>query len=227
MTPDDVSFWSMVGTWVAGLATTIAVITSLWLASSTRKPKVILELSLSTYGSAALKVINTSELTATIDSVTLVTSRWRKKRHVSSKHDDLIKEPLSTRSKEELNQENTIQPNGSFKEFEINFYALQFAYYKFLPYDDDGNLTSVITMPAAYILVKLVGNHSFYIKLPNEFFTRYKEQECVRLEQAFLQAIHTPELYIRYSNKNELYEKQLERLDWYMRNKRNSLYLIL
>ncbi|WP_279491477.1 hypothetical protein [Aeromonas veronii] len=227
MTPDDVSFWSMIGTWVAGLATTIAVITSLWLASSTRKPKVTLELSLSMYGDAVLKVINTSELIATIDSVTLVKSKWHKKKHISSIYNDLIKNPLMKSSKEDVTQEYTIHPNGHFKEFSIYFHLLHTFYNDFLPYDGNGHLTSVVKMPLAYVLVKLVGNHSFYIQLPHTFFTRYKEQNCSVLEKAFLQAIHCHDTYVSYVDKNDLYEKQQEFLDLYMRSKRNSLYLIL
>lgn len=226
MTPDAISFWSMVGTWISGLSTTIAVFISLYLASSTRKPKLKIEIELSDYGNATLRVINISSIVATIRAVTLATSKKENYKQHHPNHYDLIKNPLLHKNINELN-EYTILPDGNVKEFTINFSSLCFSYDKFLPYDEDKKLKKVIKMPPAYILVNLVGGYSFPVKLPTAFFKIYRDGSCSRLEEALQQAIDHPNLYLSYSSKNDLYKKQQERLEWYIKSKNNSLYLIL
>ncbi|MFM5840652.1 hypothetical protein Aerorivi_02520 [Aeromonas rivipollensis] len=224
MTPDEVSLWTMYGTWFAALATTSAVITSLWLASYTRKAKLTLELRISNYDSATLRIINQSSVIATVDSITLSTSK--RTEILINKNDDLVKNPLMPKKHDEYINENSINPSGHYKEFEIDFLSLKRSYDKFLPYDNDGYLTRVIEMPPAYILVKIVGGQVFHTKLPPIFFDRYKNDDCFRLEVALKQATESPELYLRFTNEDERNQKQLQRLDWYMKSKRNSLFLI-
>lgn len=224
MTPEDVSYWSMIGTWFAALATTMAVIISLWLASSTRKAKLKVELQLSKYGNATLRVINTSNVMATVETLSLSTSKRYIK--IIRRSDDLINNPLISKSHDEFINENTIHPNGHYKEFDISFISLKNSYYKYLPYDNEGFLMRVIKMPPAYILVKIIGNQVFHIKLPPIFFERYKNDDCIRLEEALKQATEYPELYLSYTNKTERNKEQLKRLDWYIQSKVNSLYLI-
>lgn len=224
MTPEDVSFWSMIGTWFAALATTMAVGISLWLASYTRKAKLIVELKVSNYNGATLRVINTSNIMATVETISLSTSKRSVK--VIRRSDDLVKNPLIPKNHDEFINENTIHPSGHHKEFEINFSSLQRSYSKFLPYDNDECLTRVIKMPPAYILVKIVGGQVFHAKLPPIFFERYKNDDCLRLEEALKQATESPDLYLRFTNEDERKKEQLKRLDWYMKSKRNSLFLI-
>lgn len=224
MSPEEISFWSMIGTWVSGIATSMAVVISLWLASYTRKAKLNIELKLSRYNEATLKVINTSNIMATVESISLSTSK--RSILISRRNDDLLNTSLMHKDAEDILNEKTIHPSGHYKEFIIDFVSLKNSYYKFLPYDNEGFLTRVVKMPTAYILVHIVGGQTFHTKLPPIFFDRYKNDDCLRLEEALKQATESPELYLRFNNHDEPNEKQLERLDWYMKSKRNSLYLI-
>ncbi|MFQ2147430.1 hypothetical protein ACK33U_02275 [Aeromonas jandaei] len=224
MSPEDISFWSMIGTWFAALATTFAVAVSLWLASSTRKAKLIIELNISKNDDATLRVINTSNVMATVETITLSTSK--RSLNIIRRSDDLVKNPLLPQSHDEFINENTIHPNGHHKEFKIHFSSLKNSYHKFLPYDNDGNLTRVVKMPPAYVLVKIVGGQVFHTKLPSIFFDRYKNDDCLRLEEALDFATKRPDLHLSYTNEKERNEGQQQRLDWYIKSKRNSLFLI-
>lgn len=227
MTPDEISYWSMVGTWVSGLATTAAVVISLYLSISTKKPKLKIKIELSEYGSAILQVINNSSIIATVDGVTLSTSKSLNKTQQYSSHHNLIKNPLMKKDIEAIYNEYTVLPDGHYKEFKIEFSSLQSSYKKLLPYDANGNLTRVIKMPPAHIIVHLVGGHSFKAKLPAVFLKRYRDDDCMRLQLALQDVINNPHLHSRYANENELNERQQERLEWYMKSKKNALYLIL
>lgn len=224
MSPEEISFWSMIGTWVSGIATSIAVVISLWLASYTRKAKLNLELKISRHNDATLKLINTSNIMATVENISLSTSK--RVTLINRRADDLLATSFMYKDSEDVINEKTILPNGHYKEFKIDFSSLKDSYSKFLPYDNDGFLTRVIKMPKAYILVRIVGGQTFHIKIEPLFFERYKNDDCLRLEEALKQATESPELYLSYKNENELNERQLERLDWYIRSKKNSLYLI-
>lgn len=224
MTPDDISFWSMIGTWFSGVATAMAVVISLWLASYTRKAKLSIEIKMSKYGEATFKIINTSNIIATIESITLSTSKHSIL--MDRRGDNFIDYALQFKSDDELVNALTIPPNGYHKELDIDFTYLKYSYHKFLPYDQDMNLTKVVKMPTAYVLVQIVGGQTFHSKLPPIFFARYKNDDCLRLEEMLKKVTERPELYISFNNDSERNERQLERLDMYMKSKRNSLFLI-
>lgn len=160
---------------------------------------------------------------ATVENISLSTSK--RVTLINRRADDLLATSFMYKDSEDVINEKTILPNGHYKEFKIDFSSLKDSYSKFLPYDNDGFLTRVIKMPKAYILVRIVGGQTFHIKIEPLFFERYKNDDCLRLEEALKQATESPELYLSYKNENELNERQLERLDWYIRSKK-TLYTL-
>ncbi|WP_029796870.1 hypothetical protein [Vibrio parahaemolyticus] len=71
MTELEISYWSMIGTWFAGIATFLAVVVSLYLTSSSRKTKLQLRLVRHGHGNIELSILNRGQVYAEIERVTL------------------------------------------------------------------------------------------------------------------------------------------------------------
>ncbi|MEW4580366.1 hypothetical protein AB1K40_18555, partial [Vibrio cholerae] len=67
----EISYWSMIGTWFAGIATFLAVVVSLYLSMTSRRTRLLIRIRDDLDGEYKLILLNRSQLYAEMESVNL------------------------------------------------------------------------------------------------------------------------------------------------------------
>ncbi|MFC1502813.1 hypothetical protein ACFL53_00455 [Pseudomonadota bacterium] len=220
MTELEVSYWSMIGTWVAGIATFLAVLTSLYLSTSARKTRLSIRIRNNSKNGYELILLNRAHVYAEVESINLVFKQGLfKKVSYDSYFSDLVTSIFE--DVEGDAEKLKIHPSSPSKSVDISFDNLCVQYNTFLPYNPDGELTKPIKMPKCYVGVYLTSGEVFYKKLPDNFYVTYRENIGSQFELDIFHCSNEPDKYFVYESSGELYEKQQEYLEQYTKSRRN------
>ncbi|EII3056935.1 hypothetical protein ACXLRA_004241 [Vibrio vulnificus] len=225
MTELEIAYWSMVGTWVAGIATFGAVVVSLYLASTSRKTKLQLRLTSDSYGNLHLTVTNRGLVYAEIERISLgVKHRLVSKvLYRESQYFDLIDDYFESLALNPI--QRGLMPNSKSLAFDFDRDSLHFQYGCFLPYQGEV-LTRLVKMPKCYVGVFLKTGELFQVEVPDDFYITYRNAIGGKYDDRIYSLCFEPEKYIIYGSSKELYQKQQEALELYSKARRNYHLLL-
>ncbi|HBC3996826.1 TPA: hypothetical protein KD875_003521 [Vibrio cholerae] len=221
----EISYWSMIGTWFAGIATFLAVVVSLYLSMTSRRTRLLIRIRDDLDGEYKLILLNRSQLYAEMESVNLCIRRGFILKDVySSRWSDLVRDFF--KSEEDGKENMKLYPNNTSRTFSVDMSTLSSQYSYFLPYDNDGVLASPIKMPHCCIQVRLVSGEVFYHKLPSSFYDKYREYVGSRHDHYMDYLSNEPWKYIHYGSSQDLLRIQKEHLDIYTKTRINYHMLL-
>ncbi|MUL11813.1 hypothetical protein [Aliivibrio fischeri] len=222
MVDSQIAFWAMIGTWVAGIATFLAVLTSLYLSTAASKSKLLIRIRY--YGfnnNIELTLLNRGHVYVEVEKINLVIKNQFsvKDQYDNSYGRDLIRWFLES---DEFDLDNLkLFPNSDSRKIEIEFCSLQMQYNKFLPYNNVGEILRPVKMPKCYIGVFLTSGEVFYIKLPSDFYHLYRESIGNQYDRELSLLSNNPSNYYAYDSPEELHIKQQSILNEYFKARRN------
>lgn len=220
----DIAFWAMIGTWVAGLATFLAVVVSLYLSVSSRRTKLSLSL-LKTNNNYELDVLNRGHVYGEISKINLVRKSYFQQDMLlgDSDWDDLIGYYFFD-MEDEIKNKKALTPGEPSSKFEISMSSLFQQYDKFLPYEN-GLLTKPTKMEKCHVRVSLRSGEHFYVPLPKDFYAEYRHQIGHSLDDELYRLTNEPWKFYVYHSSTELREKQMRFLGRYA-EARNNYHLL-
>ncbi|XDF78962.1 hypothetical protein AAFX60_017385 [Aliivibrio fischeri] len=221
MADSQIAFWAMIGTWVAGIATFLAVATSLYLSTSARKAKLLIRMKCCFNNNIELTILNRGHVYVEIEKVNLVVKGLFsiKDEYDSGYWGDLIRWYFEN---DEFDVEKLkLFPNSDSRKIEIELDSIEMQYKKFLPYNDEGNIIKPVKMPKCHIGIFLTSGEVFYIKLPSNFYYLYRETIGSQHDRELAQLSNEPSRYYFYDSPEELHQKQQSVLNEYLKARRN------
>ncbi len=222
MTELEISYWSMIGTWFAGIATFLAVVVSLYLTSSSRKTKLQLRLVRHGHGNIELSILNRGQVYAEIERVTLAIKPSLFSGFIAngSEYLDLIQDVF--------NPEDVCRgllPNSPSLTLDLEQESLHSHYRFFIPYQN-GILEKPFKMPKCYLCLQLKSGESYYSEVPKAFYIGYKEAVGGQFDPQMFAMCTEPDKYFVYETSVELYKKQQDILNQYSRARKNYHMLL-
>ncbi|EKO3855104.1 hypothetical protein JZN62_004871 [Vibrio harveyi] len=220
MTSDELAYWTMIGTWFAGLATFSAVVLSLYLSASASKCKIKSVLKQEDCRSIKLTVLNRGHMYVEIDRIDLVVKKLFKQciNHDSQDLGDLS--GYYFESKQEENEQYILPISSPPKSIEIDNSMLYLQYHSFVPYKN-GTLDKPFKLPKCHIGIFLKSGEVFYVKMPVNFYRNYRDFVGSQFDEELYRLSVHPERYYAYCDYEELRTKQERILERYSQARKN------
>ncbi|KJF99169.1 hypothetical protein [Photobacterium angustum] len=175
MSTADVAFWGMIGTWVAGIGTFVAVAVSLYFSRAARRHELRLKIS---DDFNKIYVLNLSSIVSVISDVNLV-----ERDIFNFKKDKVINNDsfyhIAVKDMMESFSFITVKSYDEVYTIELNQENMFIQYKKLLGFNENDELIKPTKMRACSLRIILITGESFYVKLPNSFYKRFKESLLV------------------------------------------------
>lgn len=241
----DDSAWiafGAIGTWVAGVATIAAVVTSLYLARKSSQVKVSKHV-IHSRGKIIIRLFNIGHIPSEVEYVYLVK---RKHRFTSSfsrvgNENFVATSYLEYMFNEREEEESFIlHPSSPPLDIELSFDALCDAYTQNIPFEEgngghhnpfvnrhrDGFILSKPTrMTDCQIAIVLNNGDVIFVNLPEDFYSYYRTYIIRRDLMAFNVFFESSEYNVTFSTKEELIEAQQFSLNRYLNSYKSFLLL--
>ena len=221
MSEIEISYWGMIGTWFAGIATLLAVIVSLYLANYVSKVKLSLLGVYDKHQGLELRIFNVSKVYAEIEHIYIL----EKKASYRGIYYEAVGLELTNWDFEEVNiDKRSLLPNQPQTTFTIDNHTLSLCYNNLLPYKN-GLLDKPVKMPKCFVRVFLTNGESFIMKMPLMFYSCYRDQVGCQHNDEMSRLSTEPSKYIAYKDSQQLYKIQQEALNRYS-IARNNYHLL-